>query len=83
MELARKKVAKAVKNPPANVGGTRDLGSTPGLGRYARVGNGNSLLYNCLVNPMERGASQTTVHGVTNSQTRLRTRAHTDLADAV
>ena len=73
----------AVKNLPATAEGTRDVGSTPGLGRYPRVGNGNSLQYYCLGNPMDRGASQTTVHGVTNSQTRLRTHAHTELADAV
>ena len=32
-----------VKNPPANVGDTRDMGSTPGLGRSPGVGNGNPL----------------------------------------
>ena len=31
-----------VKNPPANAGDTRDVGSIPGSGRSPRVGNGNS-----------------------------------------
>ena len=33
-----------VKNPPVNVGDTRDVGSTPGSGRSPGVGNGNSLI---------------------------------------
>ena len=36
-------VALVVKNPPAGVGGTRDLGLIPGLGRSPGVGNGNLL----------------------------------------
>ena len=38
---------------------------------YAREGNGNPLQYCCLENPMDRGASWATVHGVTGSWTRL------------
>ena len=34
-------------------------------------GNGNPLQYSCLENPMYRGAWWPTVHGVTNSWTRL------------
>ena len=34
-------------------------------------GNGNPLQYSCLENPMDRGAWQATVHGVTKSWTRL------------
>ena len=34
-------------------------------------GNGKSLQYSCLENPIDRGAWQATVHGVTKSQTRL------------
>ena len=30
-----------VKNPPANAGDKRDAGSTPGLARPPREGNGN------------------------------------------
>ena len=42
-----------------------DPGSIPGLGRYPGEGNGNPLQYSCLENLMDRGAWQTTVHGVT------------------
>ena len=31
--------ATVVKNPPANAGGTRDVGSIPRLGRSPEVGN--------------------------------------------
>ena len=34
----------------------RDLGSIPGLGRSRGEGNGNSLQYYCLENPMDKGA---------------------------
>ena len=40
-----------INNPPANVGGKRDVGSIPGLGRYPGVGNSNPLWYSCLENP--------------------------------
>ena len=33
-------VALVVKNPPADAGDIRDVGSTPGLGRCPGVGNG-------------------------------------------
>ena len=42
-----------------------DLGSIPRLGRSPGEGNGNPLQYSCLENPMDRGAWQATVHGVT------------------
>ena len=53
-----------LKNPPANAGDTRDLGSIPGVGRSPGVGNGNPLQYSCLENSMDRGAWRATVHGV-------------------
>ena len=40
-------------------------GSNPGLGRSPGEGNGNPLQYFCLRNPMDRGAWQAIVHGVT------------------
>ena len=49
-----------------------DTGSIPGSGRSPGGGNGNSLQYSCLENPMDRGAWRATVHGVAKSQTRLR-----------
>ena len=52
-----------VKNPPANAGDTRDVGSIPGLGRSPREGNGNLLQYSCLENSMNRRSWQATVHG--------------------
>ena len=45
-----------VKNASANAGGSRDMGSTPGLGKSLGVGNGNLLQYSCLENSMDRGA---------------------------
>ena len=39
-----------LKNPSANAGDTRDVGSIPGLGRSPGVGNGNPLQYSCLEN---------------------------------
>ena len=48
-----------------------DLGLIPGLGRSPGEGNGTPLQYSCLENPMDRGAWQTTVHGVAKSRTRL------------
>ena len=41
-----------------------DLGSIPGSGRSPGEGNGNSLQYSCLENPMDRGAWRATVHEV-------------------
>ena len=48
--------------PPAKAA---DVGLIPRLGRSPGEGNGNLLQYSCLGNPMDRGAWQTTVHGVT------------------
>ena len=48
-----------------------DPGLSPGLGRSSGEGNGNPLQYSCLDNPMDGGALQATVHGVTKSRTRL------------
>ena len=45
-------VALVVKNPPANGGDIRDLGSVPGLGRFPEGGCGNPLQYSCLENPL-------------------------------
>ena len=65
-------VALVVKNPPANAGDIRDVGSIPGLGRSPGEGHGNPLQYSCLENPMDIGASQATVHRVTKSWTWLK-----------
>ena len=44
-----------------------DPGLIPGFGRSSGEGNGNWLQYTCLENPMNRGAWQAIVHGLTNS----------------
>ena len=48
-----------------------DLGSIPGLERSSGEGNGYSLQYSCLENPMERGVWRAIVHRVAKSRTRL------------
>ena len=49
-------VVQVAKNPPANKGDVRDMGSVPGLGRSPGGGHGNPLQYSCLENPKDRGA---------------------------
>jgi len=53
-----------VKNPPANTGDVRDLGSIPGLGRSLGGGHSIPLQYSCLENTMDRGAWRAIVHKV-------------------
>ena len=48
-----------------------DPGSIAGSERSPGEGIGNPLQYSCLENPMDRGAWQATVHGVSKSWTRL------------
>ena len=62
-----------VKNHPASGGDARDMGSIDGSGRSGE-GNGNPLQYSCLGNPMDQGAWQATVQGVTK---QLDTTKHT------
>ena len=58
-----------VKNPPANTGDVRDVGSNPELGRSPGEGNGSPLQYSCLEKSIDRGAWWATVHGVTGLDT--------------
>ena len=51
-----------VKNPPTNAG---DVSLIPGSERFPGGGNGNPVQYSC--SPIDRGAWQATVHGVTES----------------
>ena len=63
-----------LKSLPANagdVGDTGDVSLIPELGRYPGERNGNPLQPSCLENPMDRGAWQATVYGITKSQTEL------------
>ena len=62
-------VTRVVKNPPASAGGLRDVGSISGLGRSPGGGHDSALQYSYLENPMDKGAGQATVHGVSKSQT--------------
>jgi len=56
------------KESTCNVG---DTISIPGLGRSPGEGIGYPLQDSCLENSIDRGALQTTVHGVTKSWTQL------------
>ena len=60
-----------IKNAPANAGDTGGVSSIPGLERSLDGGRGNPLQYSCQEDPMNRGASWTTVRGVAKSQTWL------------
>ena len=62
-----------VKNPPANAGDIRDIGSTPESGRSPGGGNDNPLQYFHLENSKDKGAWRATVHGVAKSWTQLST----------
>ena len=66
------KVALVVKNPPANAGDIRDVGSIPGLGRYLAEGHGNPLHYSCLEDPVDRGVWWARVHRAAKGRTRLK-----------
>ena len=60
-----------VKNPPVNAGDTKDAGLVPGSGRSPGEGNGNTLQYSYLGNPIHGEVWWATVHGVAKSQTQL------------
>ena len=62
--------SSAGKESVCNAGVAGDTGSIPGLGlSLAWDPHGNPHQYSCLENPMDRGARQATVHGVTKSWT--------------
>ena len=50
-----------VKNPPAN---EEDTGPIPESGRSPEEGDNNPFQYSCMGNPMDRGAWQFSVPGV-------------------
>ena len=52
-----------------------DLGSIPGSGRFPGEGNGKPLQYSSLGNPMDRGAQQAIVHGVSRVGHDLETKS--------
>ena len=63
--------SSVVKESACNAG---DPGSIPGLRRSPGEGSGNPLKYSYLENPMNRGAWQATVHGVTRVSHDLATK---------
>ena len=54
--------SSVVKNLTANAG---NANSISGLGRSSGERNDNPLQCSCLGNPMDRGAWQATIHGIT------------------
>ena len=56
-----------VKNPSADAGEVRDVGSIPGLGQSPGGGHDNPLQCSCLENPIDREAWRVTVHRVAKS----------------
>ena len=60
-------LAQLVKNPPA----VQETQVRSLVGKIPGEGNGTSLQYSCLEDPMDRGAWLAAVHGVTESGTRL------------
>ena len=72
-------MALVVKNPPADAGVVRDVGSIHDSGRFPEGGHGNPLMYSCLENLMDRGAWRATDHRITKSDMteRLSTDTHT------
>ena len=60
--MANVLVSQPVKESTCNAG---DPGLISGLGGSPGEGNGTPLQYSCLENPMDRGAWQATVYGVT------------------
>ena len=61
-----------VKNLPANAGNVRDVGLSPGSGRFPGGGHGNILQYSCLENPMNRGDWRAIVHRFAKSRTPVK-----------
>ena len=55
-----------------NVVSAGDVGWIPGSGRSPGGGQGNTLQYSCLENPMNRGAWRATVHRVAKNWTQLK-----------
>ena len=60
-----------VKNPPANTGDTKDVGSISESEKFPGIGASNLFQYPCLENSMDSGAWRAAVHGVTKSWTQL------------
>ena len=66
-----------VKNPPADAGDARDVGSIPGSGRSPGGEDGHPLQRSCLGNSVDRGACYGRDRGVAKSRTWLSTAQNT------
>ena len=55
------------KSSPANAGDTGHMNLIRGLGRSPGEGHGKPFQYSYWKNPMDKGAWQATVHGVTEA----------------
>ena len=67
----------------ANARDIRNSGSIPGSGRSSEGGNGNTLQYSCLENPMDKGAWWAIVHGFAKSWTRLKQLSSSRLSEVL
>ena len=66
------------KESAVSAGAAGNMSSIPGWGRSPGGGKGNPLQYSCQENPMDRGACQGTVHGVTRVGHNLATKLPSD-----
>ena len=64
-------------------GNTEDAGTISGLGRSPKEGNGNSLQYACLGNPVDRGVWLATVLGAAEWDVTEHAHAHPTLVSIV
>ena len=64
------------KEPARQGGGCKRHEFSPWVRKIPGGGNGNPLQPTCLENPMDRGTWQATVHGVSKSQTWLKSCTH-------
>ena len=62
-------MALVVKNPLANAGDIRDMGSNTESERSPGDGHGNPVQYSCLENSMNREVLWATIHRVAESNT--------------
>ena len=54
-----------LNNLPASTGNAGDMGLVPGSGKSPGEENDNPLQFSCLGNPMDKGAWQAIIQGVT------------------
>ena len=75
-QTLKRKVLLVVKDQTAKAGDTTDTGSIPWWERSLGEGNGNSLQYSCLENPMDRepGGFHSMGHKESDMSGRLNTK---------